>query len=40
MPDVMPGIVEVLHLVTALGDTVVVSCPVYPPGPTARGCAR
>ena len=31
VPDVMLGIVEVLHLVTAPGDTVVVSCPVYPP---------
>ena len=29
--DVMVGIVEVLHLVTAPGDTVVVNCPVYPP---------
>jgi len=31
VPDVMLGIVEVLHLVTAPGDTVVVNCPVYPP---------
>ena len=29
--DVMGGIVEVLHLVTAPGDTVVVNCPVYQP---------
>lgn len=31
VPDVMLGIVEVLHLLTAPGDTVVVNCPVYPP---------
>jgi cystathionine beta-lyase len=31
VPDVMLGIVEVLRLVTAPGDTVVVNCPVYPP---------
>jgi cystathionine beta-lyase len=31
VPDVMLGIVEVLHLLTAPGDTVLVSCPVYPP---------
>ena len=31
VPDVMLGIVEVLHLITAPGDTVAVSCPVYPP---------
>lgn len=30
-PDVMLGIVEVLRLVTAPGDTVVVNSPVYPP---------
>lgn len=30
-PDVMLGIVEVLRLVTAPGDTVVVNAPVYPP---------
>ena len=29
--DVMVGIVEVLHLLTSAGDTVVVNCPVYPP---------
>jgi cystathionine beta-lyase len=31
VPDVMLGIVEVLRLLTARGDTVVVSSPVYPP---------
>ena len=31
VPDVMLGIVEVLHLLTEPGDTVVVNCPVYPP---------
>lgn len=31
VPDVMQGIVEVVRLVTAPGDTVVVNCPVYPP---------
>ncbi|WP_299050611.1 aminotransferase class I/II-fold pyridoxal phosphate-dependent enzyme [uncultured Nocardioides sp.] len=31
VPDVMQGIVETLRLVTAPGDTVVVSAPVYPP---------
>jgi cystathionine beta-lyase len=31
VPDVMHGIVEVLHLITGPGDTVVVNCPVYPP---------
>ncbi len=31
VPDVMMGIVEVLKLITAPGDTVVVSPPVYPP---------
>jgi len=31
VPDVMLGTVEVLHLITAPGDTVVVNCPVYPP---------
>jgi cystathionine beta-lyase len=31
VPDVMLGIVEVLHLVSSPGDTVVVNCPVYPP---------
>ena len=31
VPDVMQGIVEVLRLVTAPGDAVVVNCPVYPP---------
>lgn len=31
VPDVMLGIVEVLQLVTAPGDTVVVNTPVYPP---------
>ena len=31
VPDVMLGIVEVLRLVTAPGDTVVVNSPVYPP---------
>jgi cystathionine beta-lyase len=31
VPDVMQGIVEVLRLVTAHGDAVVVNCPVYPP---------
>lgn len=30
-PDVMLGIVEVLRLVTAPGDAVVVTAPVYPP---------
>ncbi len=29
--DVMVGVVEALRLLTAPGDTVVVSCPVYPP---------
>ncbi len=29
--DVMLGVVEVLKLLTAPGDTVVVNCPVYPP---------
>jgi cysteine-S-conjugate beta-lyase len=31
VPDVMTGIVEVLKLVTAPGDAVVVNSPVYPP---------
>jgi cystathionine beta-lyase len=31
VPDVMQGIIEVLRLVTAPGDAVVVNCPVYPP---------
>lgn len=31
VPDVMLGIVEVLKLVTAAGDAVVVNPPVYPP---------
>jgi cysteine-S-conjugate beta-lyase len=31
VPDVMLGIVEVLRLLTAPGDAVVVNCPVYPP---------
>ena len=31
VPDVMLGIVEVLKLVTAPGDPVVVNNPVYPP---------
>jgi cystathionine beta-lyase len=31
VPDVMLGVVEVLKLLTAPGDTVVVNCPVYPP---------
>lgn len=31
VPDVMLGIVEVLKLVTAPGDPVVINCPVYPP---------
>jgi cysteine-S-conjugate beta-lyase len=31
VPDVMMGIVEVLRLVTAPGDTVVINTPVYPP---------
>lgn len=31
VPDVMQGVVEVLRLVTAPGDAVVVNCPVYPP---------
>jgi cystathionine beta-lyase len=31
VPDVMLGIVEVLRLITAPGDTVVINCPVYPP---------
>ena len=31
VPDVMLGIVEVLELLTAPGDAVVVNCPVYPP---------
>ncbi|MGV0838323.1 MalY/PatB family protein [Mycolicibacterium thermoresistibile] len=31
VPDVMLGIVEVLKLVTAPGDVVVVNAPVYPP---------
>lgn len=31
VPDVMTGAVEMLRLVTAPGDAVVVNCPVYPP---------
>jgi cystathionine beta-lyase len=31
VPDVMLGIVEVIKLVSDTNDTVVVSCPVYPP---------
>jgi cystathionine beta-lyase len=31
VPDVMLGIVEVIKLVSDINDTVVVSCPVYPP---------
>lgn len=31
VPDVMLGIVEVLKLITAVGDAVVVNSPVYPP---------
>jgi cystathionine beta-lyase len=31
VPDVMAGIVEVLHLVTKPGDRVVVNTPAYPP---------
>ncbi|MEU8267860.1 aminotransferase class I/II-fold pyridoxal phosphate-dependent enzyme [Sphaerisporangium sp. NPDC049002] len=31
VPDVMAGIVEVLHLVTGPGDRVVVNTPAYPP---------
>ncbi|MQY13219.1 putative cystathionine beta-lyase [Streptomyces sp. RB5] len=31
VPDVMLGVVEMLKLVTAPGDTVVVNSPVYPP---------
>ncbi|MGW4640428.1 MalY/PatB family protein [Sphaerisporangium sp. NPDC004334] len=31
VPDVMAGIIEVLHLVTAPGDRVVVNTPAYPP---------
>lgn len=31
VPDVMLGLVEVLKLLTAAGDAVVVNCPVYPP---------
>lgn len=31
VPDVMMGVVEMLRLVTAPGDAVVVNCPVYPP---------
>lgn len=31
VPDVMHGVVEVLRLVTDVGDAVVVNCPVYPP---------
>ncbi|WP_245966649.1 MalY/PatB family protein [Sphaerisporangium album] len=31
VPDVMAGIVEVLHLVTEPGDRVVVNTPAYPP---------
>jgi cystathionine beta-lyase len=31
VPDVMRGVVEVLHLVTSPGDPVVVNPPVYPP---------
>ena len=31
VPDVMPGIVEVLRLITGPGDTVVINPPVYPP---------
>lgn len=31
VPDVMLGIVEMLKLVSAPGDPVIVNCPVYPP---------
>lgn len=31
VPDVMLGVVEMLKLVTAPGDPVIVNCPVYPP---------
>jgi cystathionine beta-lyase len=31
VPDVMMGVVELLRLVTAPGEAVVVNCPVYPP---------
>ncbi|MFJ5214116.1 MalY/PatB family protein [Streptomyces sp. NPDC088354] len=31
VPDVMLGVVEMLRLVTAPGDAVIVNCPVYPP---------
>jgi cystathionine beta-lyase len=31
VPDLMLGVVEVLKLVTAPGDAVIVNCPVYPP---------
>lgn len=31
VPDVMIGVTEMLRLVTAPGDKVVVNCPVYPP---------
>ncbi|MCB5163808.1 aminotransferase class I/II-fold pyridoxal phosphate-dependent enzyme [Streptomyces bambusae] len=31
VPDVMQGIVEVLHAVSSPADAVVVNCPVYPP---------
>jgi cystathionine beta-lyase len=30
-PDIMLGVVELIKLVTAPGDAVVVNCPVYPP---------
>jgi cystathionine beta-lyase len=31
VPDMMLGVVEMIKLVTAPGDAVVVNCPVYPP---------
>ena len=31
VPDIMLGVVELIKLVTAPGDAIVVNCPVYPP---------